>query len=102
MRTAGRTALVTKPSLHSAGPGERKKHKKRSQSAHSLSPPPACVLSSLAAPPPTPTRVHSFSLPLSLSLSACAGTLFSLCLWIDVPSRLEDGFSCCLLNKIEL
>ena len=31
-----------------------------------------------------------------------AGALFSSCLWIDVPSRLEDGFSCYLLNKIEL
>ena len=37
----------------------------------------------------------------SLSL-LCAGALFSLCLWIDVPSNLEDGFSCYLLNKIEL
>ena len=38
----------------------------------------------------------------SLSLSLlCAGALFS-CLWIDVSSPLEDGFSCYLLNKIEL
>ena len=35
---------------------------------------------------------------LSLSLLR-AGALFSSCLWIDVPSRLEDGFSCYLLNK---
>ena len=38
---------------------------------------------------------------LSLSLLR-AGALFSSCLWIDVPSCLEDGFSCYLLNKIEL
>ena len=31
-----------------------------------------------------------------------AGALCFSCLWIDVPSRLEDGFSCYLLNKIEL
>ena len=31
-----------------------------------------------------------------------AGALFSSCLWIDVPSRLKDKFSCYLLNKIEL
>ena len=37
----------------------------------------------------------------SLSLPS-AGALFSSCLWIDVPSRLKDGFSCYLLNKIEL
>ena len=30
------------------------------------------------------------------------GVPFSLCLWIDVPSHLEDGFSCYLLNKIKL
>ena len=29
MRTSGRTALLTKPNLHRAGPGRRKKHKKR-------------------------------------------------------------------------
>ena len=37
----------------------------------------------------------------SLSLLR-TGVLFSSCLWINVPSRLEDGFSCYLLNKIEL
>ena len=37
----------------------------------------------------------------SLSLPR-AGALFSSCLWIDMPSNLEDGFSCYLLNKIEL
>ena len=30
------------------------------------------------------------------------GALFSSPLWVDVPSRLEDGFSCYYLNKIEL
>ena len=39
----------------------------------------------------------------ALSLSPPrAGALFSLRFWIDVPSCLEDGFSCYLLNKIEL
>ena len=38
---------------------------------------------------------------LSLSLPRDEA-LFSLRLWIDVPSRLEDGFSCYDLNKIEL
>ena len=37
VRTSGRTALLTKPNLHRAGPGGRKKHKKRSQRALSLS-----------------------------------------------------------------
>ena len=37
VRTSGRTALLTKPNLHRAGPGGRKKHKKRSQMALSLS-----------------------------------------------------------------
>ena len=45
-------------------------------------------------------RVHSLS--LSPSPTRNTGTLFSSCLWIDVPSHLEDGFSCYLLNKIEL
>ena len=31
-----------------------------------------------------------------------AGVLFSLRLWVDMPSCLEDGFSCYYLNKIEL
>ena len=71
MRTSGRIALLTKPNLHRAGPGERKKHIKRGAKG------------------------------LALSLP-CAGALFSLCLWIDVPSHLEGRFSCYLLNKIEL
>ena len=33
---------------------------------------------------------------------ARAGALFSSHLWIAVPSCLKDGFSCYLLNKIEL
>ena len=37
VRTSGRTAVMTKPNLHRAGPGGRKKHKKRSQRALSLS-----------------------------------------------------------------
>ena len=28
------------------------------------------------------------------------GVLFSLSLWVDVPSHLEDGFSCYYLNKL--
>ena len=39
--------------------------------------------------------------PSSLSLLH-DGVLFSLHLWINVPSRLKDGFSCYYLNKIEL
>ena len=60
------------PNLHRAGP-ERDKHINRGVKA-----------SSLSLSPPR------------------AGALFSSCLWIDVPSLLEDGFSCYLLNKIEL
>ena len=37
----------------------------------------------------------------SLALSRMLGRS-SLHVWIDVPSCLEDGFSCYLLNKIEL
>ena len=75
MRTSGRTALLTKPNLHRAGPvGRKKTYKKRSQRALSLS----------LSPTPHPEA------------------LFSSCLWIDVPSRLKDGFSCYLLTKIEL
>ena len=72
VRTSGRTALLTKPNLHGAGPGGRKKHIKRGAKG------------------------------LSLFLPHAAGALFSSRLWIYVPSRLEDGFSCFLLNKIEL
>ena len=70
MKTSGKTALLAKPNLHSAGPGGRKKHKRGAKG-------------------------------LSLSLLR-AGALFSLSLWIEVPSHLEDEFSSYLLNKIEL
>ena len=71
MRTPGRTALLSKPNLHRAGPRGRKKHIKR--------------------------RAKGLSLSLPL-----AGALVSSRLWVDMPSRLEDGFSCYYLNKIEL
>ena len=29
-------------------------------------------------------------------------TRFPSCLWVGMPSRLKDGFSCSFLNKIEL
>jgi len=45
----------------------------------------------------------AFSRTLSLSLSLPVHyTLFSLSLWVGMPSHFEDGFSCYLLNKIEL
>ena len=67
-------ALLAKPYLHRTGPGGRKKkHIKRGAKG------------------------------LSLSLFLLrAGALFSSCLWVNMPSRLEDGFSCYYLNKIEL
>ena len=37
VRTSGRTALLPKPNLHRAGPGEEKTYKKRTQRALSLS-----------------------------------------------------------------
>ena len=37
VRTSGRTALLTKPNLHGAGPGGRKKHIKRGAKGLSLS-----------------------------------------------------------------
>ena len=39
---------------------------------------------------------------LSLSLPAHSSTLFSSSLWVGMPSHFKDGFSCYLLNKIEL
>ena len=39
--------------------------------------------------------------PSSLSLQR-DGAIFSSRLWIALPSRLKDGFSCYYLNKIEL
>ena len=73
VRTSGKTNNTPGcPSLHRTGPG-RDKHINRGAKASSL----------------------------ALSLLH-AGADFSSCLWIDVPSRLKDGFSCYLLNKIEL
>ena len=73
VRTSGKTNNTPGwTSLHRTGPG-RDKHINRGAKASSLS------LSPLHA-----------------------GALFSSCLWIYVPSRPEDGFSCYLLNKIEL
>ena len=42
------------------------------------------------------------SLSLSLSLPTHSSTLFSSSLYVGMPSHFEDGFSCYLLNKIEL
>ena len=75
VRTSGKTNNTPGwPNLHRTGPG-RDKHINRGAKASSLS---------LSLPP------------------ACWGPLLFSCLWIDVPSHLEDGFSCYLLNKIEL
>ena len=82
MRTSGKTnSTPVWPNLHRTGPG-REKHIKRG-----------------------PKRALSCALSLALSLSLSpqhAGVLFSSRLWIYMPSPLEDGFSCYLLNKIEL
>ena len=75
VRTSGKTNNTPGwPNLHRTGPG-RDKYINRGAKASSL----------------------AFSLSL-----LHAGVLFSSCLWINVPSRLKDGFSCYLLNKIEL
>ena len=75
VRTSGKTNNTPGwPNLHRTGPG-RDKHIKRGAKASFLS--------------------------LSLSLSHALGHSSSR-LWIDVPSRLRDGFSCYLLNKIQL
>ena len=73
----------------------KKTYKKRSQRALSLS-------LSLSPPlsPSLPLSLPLFFLSLSLPLPR-AGALFSSCLWVNMPSRLEDGFSCYYLNKIE-
>ena len=56
VRTSGRTALLTKPSLHRAGQGEEKNHKKRSQRASlSLSRVHTFFLSHSIHPHPHPT-----------------------------------------------
>ena len=73
MRTSGKTNTTPGwPNLCGTGPGEKKKAQKEE-------PKPALYL----------------CLPGT-------GALFSSRLWIDLPSQLEDGFSCYLLNKIEL
>ena len=69
MRASGRTVLLPKPNLHRTGQGEGKKHIKRRAKALF-----------------SPSLLHD-------------GALFSSRPWIDVPSRLEDGFSCYHLNK---
>ena len=51
--------------------------------------------------PGTEKQIKEEPKPSSLSLPH-DGALFSSRLWVDVPSRLEDGFSCYDLNKIEL
>ena len=88
VRTAGRKALLTKPNLQRASPEGRNKHIKRGAKAlsHGFS----------------LSRVRARALSLSLPLPAYSSTLFSLSLWVDMPSHFEDGFSCYLLNKIEL
>ena len=66
------TALLASPIYIGQACGEEKTYKKRSQRA----------------------RSHSVSPPHT-------GVLF-LRLWVDMPSRLKDVFSCYFLNKIEL
>ena len=73
VRTSGGAALLPQPDLRRTGPGGGKDLQKEEPTG-SLSP----------------------------SLPPRDGALFSSHLWIDVPSRLEDGFSCYLLNKVEL
>ena len=73
------------PNLYRARSGGGRNIQKEGPT-HFLSPPRACDLS------------------LSLSLSLPHTLLHSLPfnLWVGMPSRFEDGFSCYLLNKIEL
>ena len=74
MRTSGKTNNTPGwPNLHKTGPGTEK-HIKRGAKA-------------------------LFSPFLSLSPPRDEA-IFSLRLWIDVPSCLEDGFSCYYLNKL--
>ena len=77
MRTSGRTALLPKPNLHKTGLG-------------------------VGGGQVCGEHIRRGAKGLSLSLSPAQWVLFSSYLWIDVPSCLEDGFSCYLLNKIEL
>ena len=70
VRTSGKTNNTPGwPNLHKTGPGTEK-HIREAK---------ALFLLSLAG--------------------ACDGALFSSRLWINVPSCLEDGFSCYYLNK---
>ena len=85
MRTSGKTNSTPGwPNLHRTGPG-REKHIKSGAKGLSLA------------------GAGSGFLPLSLSPSLSplqAGVLFSSSLWVNMPSHLEDGFSCYYLNKI--
>ena len=57
----------------------------------------------LSLPLPPPLRSCERALFLSLCcMQARSSTLFSSPLWVGMPSCFEDGFSCYLLNKIEL
>ena len=100
MRTSGKTALLPKLNLHRTGPGGRKKHKKEEPKGFlslslSLSLSHACIHSFSLSFSLSPTCAYA----RSLSLSPHDGALFSLCLWIDVPSHPKDGFSCYYLNR---
>ena len=76
MKTSGRTnSTPGKPNLHRAGPEGGKNHIKRGAKGGAKG--------------------------LSLSLSFFFPHTGSR-LWVGVPSRLEDGFSCYFLNKIEV
>ena len=63
VRTAGRTALLTKPNLQRASPGGRKKHIKRGAKGLSLplslSLPHACAFSLSLYYPPPPQPPHT-------------------------------------------
>ena len=72
VRTSGKTNTPGRPNLHKTGPGTET-CKKRSQSP-----------------------LLPFLLPLSPPRD---GAIFSSHVWINVPSRLKDGFSCYYLNK---
>ena len=78
--------LLAKPNLHRAGPGGGKRRIKggAKELSHSLSLP----------------RVYALSLFLPPLRASPLSSLPSL--WVGMPSHFEDGFSCYLLNKIEL
>ena len=89
MRISGKTNSTPGwPNLHRTGPG-REKHIKSGAKGLSLA---GWLALALAL---------ALSLSPSLSLSPLqAGVLFSSRLWVNMPSHLEDGFSCYYLNKI--